>query len=103
MRIIVRPRRAGKTHELLEWVKQGERTDSYPGWSRIILTHTLDEAQRLRTREDMYYHQVFSIGEWQSARIGRWVPEIAIDNADIVLADLLGRPVDLITMTGEIE
>lgn len=102
MKVIVRPRRAGKTHELLEWVKQGERTDSYPGWSRIILTHTLDEAQRLRTREDMYYHQVFSVGEWQSARIGYPSPEIGVDNLDIIVADYLRQMPTVVSMTGEI-
>ena len=100
MKIIVRGRQAGKTYDLIQWVKEGEETDSYPGWSRILLCHSLDEAQRIRTQYDVDYRQVFSVSEWQNARMGRKSIEIAVDNADLVLMGFLGQMPTQIAMTG---
>lgn len=106
MKVIVRPRQAGKTTELVEWVKQGEATNSYPFWTRIILCPTVDMAQRLRHGVNEYgldYTQVFSFGEWQRARKGRLPVEVAIDNLDLIIADALGHPAALATVTEEEE
>lgn len=100
MRVIVNGRQAGKTYALVQWVKEGEETDSYPGWSRVILTHNLEEAARLRAQYDLDYRQVFSVVEWQHARLGRKPVEVALDNADITLAHLLGQMPSLVSMTG---
>ena len=103
MRVIARGRQAGKTHALIEWVKEGETTDSYPGWSRILLCHSLEEAQRIRTQYDLDYRQVFAVSEWKTARMGRKPVEIVLDNADLVLASLLGQSPTRITITGSAE
>lgn len=102
MKVIVNGRQAGKTYALVQWVKEGEQTDSYPGWSRVILTHNIDEAQRLRQQYDLDYRQVFSVPEWQHARLGREPVEVALDNADITLGHLLGQSPSLISLTGSI-
>lgn len=103
MKVIARPRQAGKTYELIQWLKGGERTDSYPGWSRILLCHSLEEAQRIRTAGQLDYRQVFSVEEWRSARIGQKPVEVAVDNADLVLASLIGQYPTHISVTGSAE
>ena len=100
MKVFARGRQAGKTHTLVEWVREGVETDSYPGWSRVLLTHSLDEAQRLRTRYDLDYRQVFAATEWKAARLGRRPVEVALDNADLVLMAYLGQMPSQITVTG---
>lgn len=101
MKIIVRPRQGGKTRELIRWVKEGKPTGSYPFWSRIILCHTFDEAQRLRTEGSLEYRQVFSVREWRQSHIGPDPMEIAVDNVDLVLMDYLGMMPSHITLNGE--
>jgi len=103
MRVIVNGRQAGKTYALVQWVKEGEQTNSYPGWSRVILTHTIDEAQRLRGLYELDYRQVFSVSEWRTARLGRRPVDVALDNADLVLASYLGQMPAKIAMTGSID
>lgn len=101
MKVIVRGRQAGKTHDLVQWVKQGEETDSYPGWSRVILTHSIHEAERIRSLYELDYRQVFSAEEWKTARLGRRPVQIAVDNAELVLASYLRQHPDQIAVTGE--
>lgn len=103
MRVIVNGRQAGKTYALMKWVKEGEKTDSYPGWSRVLLTHSLAEAQRLRTLYDLDYRQVFSISEWKTARLGRKPVDVAVDNADMILAHMIGQYPSRVTMTGTLD
>ena len=100
MKVLVMGRGAGKTHTLIEWVKQGVETKSYPGWSRVILTHSLDEAERLRRGHGLDYRQVFEVGEWVRARLGRKPVEVAVDNADLVLSALLRQRPEVIALTG---
>lgn len=100
MKVIVSGRQAGKTYALVQWVKEGEQTDSYPGWSRVILTHSILEAARLRADYDLDYRQVFSVAEWQKAHLGRKLVEIGVDNADLVLAAHIGQTPRQITITG---
>jgi hypothetical protein len=102
MQIYVLPRQAGKTHRLVEWVLAGEKTDAYPGWSRILLVHSVEECNRLRRHYPaLDFHQVFSVSEWQRTRFGTIDMEIGLDNADMVLAALLGRMPSVVTMTGQ--
>jgi hypothetical protein len=98
--VIVNERQSGKTYALIQWVKDGEQTDSYPGWSRVILTDTIKEAQRLRNLYDLDYRQVFSVREWQNARLGPKRVDIAVDNVDLVLTAWLRQMPSVITATG---
>lgn len=100
MKVTVNGRQSGKTYALVQWVKEGVETDSYPGWSRVILTHTIDEAIRLRADYDLDYRQVFSVEEWRSARLGHLPVEVGVDNADLFLHRLIGQRPSRVTMTG---
>lgn len=104
MEMIVRPRQAGKTYKAVKWVMAGDKTTSYPGWSRVLLCHDLASANHVReVYPTLDYHQVFSFEEWQNARLGPRQVEVAVDNADLVLQRLLRQPVSLATVTGVVQ
>jgi hypothetical protein len=80
----------------------GKKQDmSYPFWSRIVLVPDINQAQIFRKQHDLDYHQVFTFGEWMNARRGHLPVEIAIDNADMVLSQMLHCKVHLISVTEE--
>lgn len=100
MKIDVRPRQAGKTYALVEWVREGVEDPTWPFWTRIIVTHSEDEARRIRRYYDLDDHQVFCFRDWQGRyRYSAAAPEIAIDNLDLILSNL-GIRADIVTMTG---
>ena len=105
MEVVVRPRRAGKTNELIEWVKQGEKRRAYPFWTRIILTYSMQEAERLRKTPafGLDYHQVFSAKEWRNRYRGTKPLEVGVDNADILLRMFVDENITRVTMTGEVK
>lgn len=117
--VYIAGRRCGKTTKVIEWVEQGKRTPVYPFWTRVIVTPTAQEADRLRellfTRaeargaptglltEGLLYNQVYAAEEWRRAHIPRdWIGEIAIDNAEWLLQTMFRQPPSLITMTGTV-
>ncbi len=115
MGVFVGGRRGGKTTKCLEWLEQAKRVPQYPFWDRILLTPSLDEAQRLRVmlrrREEerngpeagsgLYYNLVYSFEEWRTARLGLgWQGEVAVDNAEWIIEREIGQRVSLMTMTG---
>ena len=104
MSLIIRPRQTGKTYELVQWVKEGERTTYWPFWSRTIVTFSEHEAKRLMREYDLKPGQVFSTTGWRRERNVSFNanrrPEVAVDNADLILTDLLGG-FEKATMTGE--
>lgn len=104
MRVVVRGRRGGKTHRMVQWVLEGVKTGSYPFWNRVLVVSTINEADYLRrTWPELDYRQVFSWDEWRKARLGALPVEVAVDNADQVLAGVLGQSVSAISVTGSVE
>lgn len=79
MRVLIAGRRNGKTTAALDWLREAKRVSSYPFWDRVLLTMSLDEAQRLRImlRKEaeeanipdagLYYNLVYSFEEWRNA------------------------------------
>lgn len=96
MKVLYWPRRSGKTTKLALWVKEGERTDSYPGWNRVMLVPTAQEALHVRQQYKLDSHQIFSFDEWRTA-YARAFPadariEVAVDRAETLIHDLvMGR------------
>lgn len=91
MRVIVKPRQAGKTHELVEWVKKGAGTTWSPYHERIIIVH--DQATKLWMIDKFKLRktQVYSWAEWRNVHLGpRSQPEVMIDNVDILLQNMFG-------------
>lgn len=103
MKVIVRPRQAGKTYGLVQWVLAGEETDSYPGWSRVLLCQTFEQANRIRQLYPaLDYRQVFSFHEWTWTRLGARPVEVVVDNADQILESILGQRIEMVSMTGKV-
>ena len=99
MKWIIRPRQTGKTHDLIEWAEQEE-----PGGPlRYIVCMNRWEADRVRD---------IALDDDSEPRIRRPLhirealdysgPEalFAVDNADIVLQELLGWRIAVASMTG---
>jgi hypothetical protein len=116
MKFIILDQGEGKTTKLIKWVKQGHEINTWPYWSRIIITHTMQNADLLRNtmrkehgmdRIGLDYHQVFFLGEWQNRGQGaqRESVEVGLDNADLVLQEVLGdyTKLSVVTATGEFE
>jgi hypothetical protein len=104
VKVFVAGRQTGKTYRLAEWAKKGTRVDAYPGWSRIILTHDLREAHRMRRPGNPFgldYHQVFSVNEWRNGRFRAPDLEVGVDNIEIVLAGFLNTRVSAGAINGE--
>ena len=105
MQFLVRPRQSGKTFEIVDWVRQGKATDSYPFHSRVIVTPNIAQADLIRrTYPLLDYREVFSLSEWKNARLGAQPVEVGIDNVDLILHEMLGWPsqISLVTATGEV-
>lgn len=106
--VLLSGRRSGKTEHLIKWLASGKCVDFYPGWSRIVLTATLEEADQLRKGvlrerfpDEDTYRWVFSVQEWQHGHIpNRHAVEIGVDNADLILATALGVMPHVMTITG---
>jgi hypothetical protein len=101
VKVEVAGRQAGKTHRAVAWVKAGNKIDRYPGWDRVLLTHSITEVVRIRARYNLDPHQVYSIREWIDRNKMAFADvEVMVDNLDIWIEGVLG-PVVAATMTGE--
>jgi len=104
VRVIVRGRQASKTYESVQWVLAGEPTDSYPGWSRVLLCMSIGEADHVRAQfSALDYRQVFGFEEWRRARLGKLSVEVMVDDADLILASTLGQSISGMTVTGTVQ
>lgn len=95
MKIIVWPRQAGKTTKLCQWVEEGERIDEFPFWSRILVVPTVSDANRVRIERgwtDLDHNRVYSFSEFRDMRAGALTVEVAIDRAEELIYQSLGRP-----------
>jgi hypothetical protein len=94
MDVIARPRRAGKTHEMVQ------RLIAEP--DAILIVHCAEEARRLEHVHPELSGRVVSAQAASSGYTrGRRRGSVYVDNADIVLASLLHVDrVDLVTTTG---
>ena len=101
MKVIAGGRGSGRTTKLVEWLKGGRRLESYPYWSRVVLTPTERQALWLRNEVIRRYlgrpgpsgitHAVFSIDQWLRARGSNPEVEVAIDNVEEILWGAIGH------------
>ena len=100
MRLIIQPRQAGKTYRLVEWVKAGEVTERYPFRSRILLVHSIREVIRMRQEHGLEPESVMSFEEWRDRYRPAFGPvELGVDNADMLLTQILGQAPSVISIT----
>jgi hypothetical protein len=108
MKYIIGARRSGKTTQLLEWVLEGHPRNTFPYWSRVIISFSHQEARRLRNilkqaRPELDTQEwVFSVEEWQSERrgINPTGLMVAVDEASYILEQFIGHVV-LATLNNE--
>ncbi len=101
MRLHIGPRQSGKTTALLEWLRAGP--------DRYVVVHSQFEAYRLSQLVIEYpdlFDKIITVDELISKRIlrGKRNAEIAIDNLDLVLPQLIGSfstTIGPITYTGD--
>lgn len=93
MFVITRGRGFGKTHDLIEWVKAKSH--------RLLVTFSRHEATRLQQLYELNRQQVEVWDAELRVRLAGREVEIAIDNADLVLAHLIQHPIQGLTLTGE--
>jgi hypothetical protein len=91
--VITRARGAGKTTESAEWLREDP--------SRLLLVGLEQHAKDFRRRYPDLKDRVVTLQEWRY--VGREFVHtpLGVDNADLVLADMLQHAVDLMTVTGE--
>ena len=97
MQVIVGGRRSGKTHKLVEWLKEDP--------DRVLICHSASEAERLTRDYGIHPRQIMSISAWSSrglSGMSRPSTKIAVDNLDLVLPILLGVNVEMVALTGAI-
>lgn len=104
MRVLAAGRQGGKTTQVVDWLKAGERTETYPGWTRVLLVSRMSEFNRLRARywgeiED-FDHRVYHVRDWARGYRVDPATEVVIDNIEFVLPHLPGR-LAAFTVTGE--
>lgn len=95
--VVSRPRMGGKTHRLIEWAAKNGGT--IVASSAAEKRHIISQA-RMRHPEISWLTRVVDPGELRRLR---GVRNIAIDNADWLLAQYLGlpEPPAVISVTGE--
>lgn len=94
MKILIRGRRYGKTDEAVKWVMKTE--------GAVLLTINEIERSRVLARyEDLKEEQVTTFYRAKNGELrGRHVNTFAIDNLDIILTQMFGCDIGLITMSG---
>ena len=100
MRVELGGRQTGRTTRMIEWLKDNP--------SGILIVHSESEAQRLSNLHDHdgimeLRLRIVSVESWMNRRPSFHLPAVAVDNADMVLQQLLGTGIDVVTMEGTTE
>jgi hypothetical protein len=110
MRAFVGDRRSGKSTQLLWWVLDGKKASGYPGWTRVLVTPSMQMAEvtkrmAVELRPDTTWgdldlaHRIYSLHEWENAHGVRDETKVAFDNVEFMLPKVPGR-VTALSMTG---
>jgi hypothetical protein len=95
MQVIVRHRQKGKTTAALAWLRESE--------DRVLLVFNLVIASRLQHLHPDVADRIASFHEFlRKPDLARLYEEVGIDDAEMILQDIIKHPIDLITMTGEL-
>ena len=95
MKVILSPRRSGKTTKMIEWLKEDEKH------LRLVITH--EEELRLKREYPEVRNQIV---DWESYvethKSGSYFKTVSIDNAEMILQKYLVHPLDTITISDEL-
>lgn len=107
MKLLFMNRQRGKTTRLMKWLFQAERREAFPYWNRIVLVHSVSERDRIirefgRGNEvltKVLKEQVHVWSDWQKKSHGATKVQIAIDNLDLILAQMFRSDIGMIALT----
>lgn len=91
MRLIVEPRRSGKTSTMIEMIEENKEA--------MLVVFSEQEADRLRMLKPELARRIVAASAIEQLH-GRRFSELYVDNADMVLRAMLG-PVTVATFTSE--
>jgi hypothetical protein len=114
LRVVLGGRGEGKTTRLIEWLIGGELLDRWPSWSRVLITHE-DALPYIRSDQfqaaDAELRKkgcigglgkvVLTVGDYAITRLRLADVEVAMDNAELLIAQQLGLTPDIVSMTAE--
>ncbi|KKM66211.1 hypothetical protein LCGC14_1483450 [marine sediment metagenome] len=90
--LIALPRRGGKTHAMIEAMKA-------QGSDAVLMVMNQREAQRIHHEYDLPLKQIVVAKDIEKLR-GRFPrPRLYIDNAELILEQLLGEQIDTMSVT----
>lgn len=93
MKIITLPRRGGKTHAMLKWMREDE--------NRAMMCFSAHEADRLRRENPDVQPDRFLSPSTSSRLLGQKM-EIGFDNLDLWLSGYFGRPISIATVDSDL-
>jgi hypothetical protein len=115
LRVVLAGRQEGKTTRLIEWLIGGEPLDKWPSWSRVLITH---ESALPYLRSSQFHAAdaelrkkgcigglgkiVLTVGDYAITRLRLADVEVAVDNAEEMIAQQIGLTPDVISMTAEL-
>lgn len=108
--VLVTGRRKGKTTELMGWLIDGEPVLAWPHWSRGIivadqrradwLVRNLHVIRILLDHRNVDMRNLLMVPDQHGRRAAAKDTEFAVDDAEQILADLLGVQPTALTITG---
>lgn len=105
MFIYALPRGTGKTRKAVEWLVEGTGTNSYPGWTRVLVVHSVQAhlmlRNELRNQIPDIDHRLFNWKEWCDARAIDPDTEVLIDELEMMFPHIPGRLVGF-TITADV-
>lgn len=90
MIVVALGRQEGKTHQLVDWVRDGDPREHYPHYSRVIVVMFDNDRDRMIKTFNLGVHQVITFATFRRKSVMYTETEIAIDNAEYVLEWALG-------------
>lgn len=93
MRIYIAGRQTGKTTNLIAWIGEDP--------NRVLIVHSMFEAYRLHRDYPDLEDQIIPISLVEKSLRGKRDVEVAIDNLDLILPQLIMARIGPVTYTGD--
>jgi hypothetical protein len=115
LRVVLGGKGEGKTTRLIEWLVGGEPLDKWPSWNRVLITRkealsyilsgqfrAADAALREKGCIGGLGKVVLTMGDYAITRLRLADVQVAVDNAEEMIAQQIGLTPDIVSMTAEL-
>lgn len=112
---VLAERQGGKTTQLIEWLLNGEPINAWPSWSRVLIMpekqQVTDLVRRFQVADQTLRDKgcigglakvALAVGDYALTRLRLADVEVAVDNADHLVEQVLGLKPDMVSMTGSV-